>query len=81
MRDAVLEAFLATKDADCDQTQTIAPSDISVGSETSSSFVVSWTPIPYQADTGWYSVIAPAGWILSDGFETGDTGAWSGAGG
>lgn len=73
--DPTLQAFLNAEDPDWDQTQTIAPADIAAGSETSSSFVVSWTPILYIADDGWYEIAIP-GEIFSDGFETGDTTLW-----
>ena len=78
--DRTLQAFLDTKDPDWDQTQTIAPTDVSAGLVTSTSFVVSWTPIPYTADNGWYLITNPTSGIFSDGFESGDTTVW-GAGG
>jgi len=77
--DPVLQAFLDTMDPGWDQTQTIAPADVAAGDETGSSFVVSWTPILYTADDGWYLITAPSA-IFSDGFEAGNTSMW-GAGG
>ena len=75
----VLQAFLYSKDPDWDLTQTTAPADVVAGSETASSFVVSWTPILYTGDDGWYQITAPNE-VFSDDFETGDTTMW-GAGG
>lgn len=73
--DPTLQAFLYSKDPDWDQTQTIAPAEIAAGSETSSSFVVNWTPILYTGDVGWYQITGPTG-IFSDDFETGNTTMW-----
>jgi hypothetical protein len=51
-----LQAFLDSKDPDWDDTQTIAPSNVSAAAISDSSIRVSWTPIPYTGDTGGYKV-------------------------
>jgi Leucine-rich repeat (LRR) protein len=56
--DTALRDFLNTKQVggDWEATQTIAPTGIAAGEETHDSINVSWTPIPYQADSGGYNI-------------------------
>lgn len=79
--DPILQAILASVDADWDQTQTIAPVDIEASLPTSSSVVLEWTPIPpFFFEEGCYAVfLNPQPWresVFTDGFETGDTTWW-----
>ncbi len=54
--DDVVRAFLNSIDADWEETQTIAPSNVSAAAISTSSIRVSWTPITYTGDTGGYKV-------------------------
>ncbi len=54
--DAAVWAFLAVKDPDWALTQTIAPGGVSVSQQGASSYQLAWTPIPYQADGGYYEI-------------------------
>jgi hypothetical protein len=56
--DATLTTFLDTAQylGDWQSTQTIAPTGVTVGTITSASVALSWTPIAYTADTGGYEV-------------------------
>jgi len=51
-----LQAFLDSKEPGWDNTQTIAPSDVTVSPLSPTSVKVSWTPIIYTGDTGGYRV-------------------------
>jgi Leucine-rich repeat (LRR) protein len=54
--DDSLRNFLNSKDPDWEDTQTIAPSNVSATPTSTSSIRVSWTPITYTGDTGGYNV-------------------------
>lgn len=54
--DAAVWAFLAVKDPDWASTQTIAPGGVGVSQQGASSYQLTWTPIPYQADGGYYEI-------------------------
>ncbi len=54
--DPALITFLNSKDADWAATQTIAPTNVTAVSGSSTSVNVSWTPIPYTGDMGGYRV-------------------------
>jgi hypothetical protein len=54
--DATLISFLNNKDWDWAATQTIAPAGVSAASQSSTSVLVSWAPIPYTGDSGGYTV-------------------------
>ncbi len=79
-KNPAVRAFLASKDPDWDQTQTVAPEDVAASLPTSSSVVLEWTPIDYATDAGAYAVFlhpAPqSDAIFHDGFEGGDTEWW-----
>ena len=62
--DEALIAFLNTKDADWAATQTIAPTGITATSLDNAVIMVSWLPVTYTANTGYYRVLiseAPGG--------------------
>jgi len=54
--DSVLKAFLDTKQwgGDWEGTQTIAPTNLTASSPTSTAITLSWTPIAYTGDGGGY---------------------------
>jgi hypothetical protein len=54
--DPSLKAFLNSKDPDWAATQTIAPTNISAVPASSTSVLVSWTPITYTGNTGSYDI-------------------------
>ena len=54
--DNSLLSFLNSKQADWQKTQTIAPTDISAVAQSSSSILVSWSPVPYVSNTSRYEV-------------------------
>ncbi len=56
--DTALRDFLNTKQrfGDWESTQTIPPTNVAVGSPTDTTLTVSWTAIPYTADSGGYRV-------------------------
>ena len=49
-------ACITSKDPDWAQTQTVAPTNLAAQAQSSSSVQVSWTPILYTADGGYYEV-------------------------
>ena len=49
-------AFLNVKDPDWAQTQTIAPSDLQTEVKSTSEIQLSWTPINYAVDGGYYQI-------------------------
>jgi Leucine-rich repeat (LRR) protein len=49
-------AFLASKDPDWDQTQTVPPTNVHVDSVTQTSVTLVWTPILYTGHGGYYEV-------------------------
>jgi Leucine-rich repeat (LRR) protein len=51
-----IDSFITGKDADWKSTQTIAPSSISVVRVTDTKIKVSWTPISYTGDGGYYRI-------------------------
>jgi Leucine-rich repeat (LRR) protein len=51
-----LDTFLDEKDTDWEETQTVAPCDVSATSLSNNSIEVSWTPIYYTAGSGGYTV-------------------------
>lgn len=61
---------LAQLDADWFATQTVAPADPEITAVTATSLTLTWTPIAYQADGGYYEV----------GYAPAITGPWSPAG-
>jgi len=54
--DAGLTAFLNSKSTDWAETQTIAPSGVTAAPTGAGSILVSWTPIPYDGDSGGYRI-------------------------
>jgi Leucine-rich repeat (LRR) protein len=54
--DATLLTFLNNKDSSWANTQTIAPTDVTVNSVSASSALIKWTPITYTSNTGGYIV-------------------------
>jgi hypothetical protein len=54
--DPTVISFLNSKDPDWASTQTVAPADVQVINSTTSSVEISWTPIPYSGDGGYYEV-------------------------
>jgi hypothetical protein len=54
--DSTLRTFLNSKDSNWEDTQTIAPTNVSAAALSISSIAVSWTPITYTGDTGGYKV-------------------------
>jgi Leucine-rich repeat (LRR) protein len=54
--DEALVTFLNGKDADWAATQTVAPSQVTATSLDNAAILVSWLPIPYTGDTGYYAV-------------------------
>jgi predicted outer membrane repeat protein len=58
--DDTLRTFLNTKQigGDWESTQTVAPTDVSIGTVTDTSVWVVWTPIQYAGDTGYYEICA-----------------------
>jgi hypothetical protein len=55
--DEALVAFLDTKDADWAETQTIAPTQVIATPQGGAAILVSWHPIAYTADAGYYKVL------------------------
>lgn len=53
--DGTVDAFLESKEAGWASTQTVTPANISATS-THNSLTITWTPIQYKEDTGYYSV-------------------------
>ncbi len=51
-----VKTFLDTKNPGWDQSQTIAPVNLQIGKVTSNSVEISWNPIPYTGDGGYYEV-------------------------
>lgn len=66
--DETLRTFLNSKDPDWEDTQTIAPSNVSAAAISASSIRVSWNPIKYTGDTGGYKVYYST--------TSGGTGSW-----
>jgi hypothetical protein len=67
--DDALQAFLANKDPDWEETQTIAPEDVSATYLSDTSIQVSWTPIAYTPGGGYrvlYSMISGGPYTLFD---------------
>jgi|GEM_PF-4100549 len=54
--DDTLRTFLNSKDPDWEETQTVAPSDVSATAVSWSSVNVTWTPISFSSYTGGYRV-------------------------
>lgn len=54
--DPALRTFLSSRGTEWESTQTIAPSGVAAVPVSPSSIRVSWTPIPYTANTGGYRV-------------------------
>jgi hypothetical protein len=54
--DDILKAFLDSKNPDWEKTQTIAPSDVTTATVSTSSIDINWTPILYTYNTGGYMV-------------------------
>jgi hypothetical protein len=54
--DADLIAFLASKDSDWDDGQTIAPIDLVLTVQEGGSLLLEWTPVEFQAVTGGYRI-------------------------
>ncbi len=62
--DPTLLTFLSTKDPDWADTQTIPPENLGTTDPLSTSIRLTWTPIPYTGDGGYYRVLfstAPGG--------------------
>jgi len=60
--DPDLRAFLIRKDPDWATSQTIPPTDLRASEESSTSVMLTWTPIPYTDHGGWYEA-----WIAEEG--------------
>jgi len=56
--DPAVAAFIATKDPDWASTQTVAPSDVTATPVDGAGIVVSWVPIDYTEDGGYYTVFS-----------------------
>ncbi|MCL4858164.1 MAG: fibronectin type III domain-containing protein [Caldilineaceae bacterium] len=54
--DSALVNFLNAKDPDWAQTQTVAPTGVQATPQSGASVSVTWTPIPYTGDGGYYEV-------------------------
>jgi hypothetical protein len=54
--DSALITFLNSKDADWASTQTIAPTDMTATALDGAIVLVSWLPIPYTGDSGYYKI-------------------------
>ena len=54
--DETLIAFLNSKDADWAATQTIAPAQVTATAQDGAAVLVSWIPIAYTGDAGFYAV-------------------------
>jgi len=54
--DAALIAFLNSKDPDWALTQTIAPTGVTAEAVDGAAVLVSWTPIPYTGNAGYYKI-------------------------
>lgn len=54
--DVVLSAFLDANSPGWDETQTVAPADVSAAAVSSTSITLSWTPIVFTAGDGGYDV-------------------------
>jgi Leucine-rich repeat (LRR) protein len=54
--DSGLVSFLNSKDPDWAQTQTVAPGNVQATPLSGNSVQVTWTPIPYTGDGGYYEV-------------------------
>ena len=54
--DPTVVAFLNEKDPDWAETQTVPPVDVQVASVSSNIVELSWTPISYTSDSGYYEV-------------------------
>jgi Leucine-rich repeat (LRR) protein len=62
--DALVRAFLASRDPDWEATQTVPPTDVRVSDVLMDRVTLSWNPIPYVGDGGGYQVLigaAPGG--------------------
>ena len=55
--DEALITFLNSKDADWASTQTIAPADVTATSLDNAVIMVSWLPVAYTADAGYYQIL------------------------
>ena len=55
--DEALITFLSTKDPDWAATQTIAPAQVTATSLDNAVIMVSWLPVTYTADAGYYKVL------------------------
>ena len=55
-QDPALLAWLAVEDPDWHQTQTVPPEDLQASAMNSESVELTWTPIDYTGDTGYYQV-------------------------
>jgi Leucine-rich repeat (LRR) protein len=60
--DPDLRAFLIKKDPNWAMSQTIPPSDLQASDQSSTSVKLTWTPVHYTGDGGWYEV-----WVAEDG--------------
>jgi Leucine-rich repeat (LRR) protein len=78
--DAGLTAFLDGKSPGWSGTQTIAPTNLSAAAASSSSVLVSWTPIVYTANNGgykvYYSTSSGGPWILAGDAAGKDSGQY-----
>ncbi len=54
--DATLQEFIISKDSDWANTQTVPPTDIIATVKSPTSIEITWTPIFYTADTGYYQI-------------------------
>lgn len=59
--DGGVRAFLTTYQSDWAATQTVPPSGIQAKAQSATSVALTWTPIPYTADGGYYEVLASKG--------------------
>ncbi|MCG3193534.1 MAG: hypothetical protein DIJKHBIC_02787 [Thermoanaerobaculia bacterium] len=68
--DPALLTFLNGKQSDWSQTQTIAPTNVLATSPTTTTITITWTPIVYTTDSGYYEVMrstTPGGPYTSSG--------------
>ncbi len=54
--DADIRSYLSVKDPDWEQTQTLPPTQVAASTLSDTSIRISWSPIPYREDDGFYTI-------------------------